>query len=125
MNMKETAASLKIYVPALFLAMKKRETPIAAKILAGITVGYALSPIDLIPDFIPILGYLDDLIILPLLVSLTIKLIPNEVMEKCKEEAEGIWKSGKPKRWYYAIPVIVLWIVIIAGILWKIVRRYL
>ena len=75
MNLKEKAKALKIDIPALFIAMKKRETPIAAKIIAGIAVGYALSPIDLIPDFIPVLGYLDDLIILPLLVALAIRLI--------------------------------------------------
>lgn len=121
MNMKEKAASLKIYVPALFLALKKKETPILAKILAGVTVGYALSPIDLIPDFIPILGYLDDLIILPLLVALTVKLIPGEVMDQCKEEAEGIWQSKKPKKWYFAIPVVILWIAIIVVIIWKII----
>ena len=121
MNLKEKANALKIYIPALFIAMKRKETPIAAKIVAGITVVYALSPIDIIPDFIPVLGYLDDLIVLPLLAALAIKLIPKESMEAYIAEAEGLWKSGKPKKWYYAIPIIVLWIVIAAIIVWKIV----
>ncbi len=64
MTLKERAKKLKQDIPTVFLSLKDKETPIFAKIFAGITVGYALSPIDLIPDFIPILGYLDDVIIL-------------------------------------------------------------
>lgn len=97
----------------MFLALKDKEVPLSAKIIAGITVGYALSPIDLIPDFIPVLGYLDDLVILPLLITLTFKLIPPDVLERCKHEAEGLWKDGKPKKWYYAIPIILIWILVI------------
>jgi len=119
MNLKEKAKALKVYIPALFLALKRRETPIMAKIVAAITVGYALSPIDIIPDFVPVLGYLDDLIILPLLAAWAIKLIPPEVMEACKAEAEELWIDGKPKKWYYALPIVILWIVIVAIILWK------
>jgi len=119
MNLKEKANAIKIYIPALFIAMKKKETPITARIVAGITVGYALSPIDVIPDFIPVLGYLDDIIILPLLAAWAIKLIPKEIMETSKKEAEGLWKEGKPKQWRYAIPIIVLWILIVAVIVWK------
>jgi len=93
--------------------MKKKETPVAAKILAGLTIAYALSPIDLIPDFIPVLGYLDDLIILPLMVALTIKLIPAEVFVECRKEAENLWAGGKPKKWYYALPIILIWLLIV------------
>lgn len=117
MNLKEKARSVKILIPALFIAMKKKETPIAAKIIAGITIGYALSPIDIIPDFIPLLGYLDDLIILPLLASFAIKLIPKELMDQYIEEAGGLWTNGKPKKWYYALPIIILWMIIIALII--------
>lgn len=84
----------------MFLCLKSRDTPLAAKVLAGITVAYALSPIDLIPDFIPVLGYLDDVIILPALIALTIKFIPKDVFDRYRKEAEGIWKNGKPKKWY-------------------------
>jgi len=119
MNLKDKATSLKIYLPTLFIAMKKKETPLIAKIIAGIAICYALSPIDIIPDFIPILGYLDDLIILPLLVSLTIKLIPQKIIDSCKVEAEGLWKNGKPKKWFYTIPIIIFWILIVAIIAWK------
>jgi len=121
MNLKERAKTLKIYIPALFLALKKKETPLIAKAVAGLTVGYALSPIDLIPDFIPVLGYLDDLIILPLLIALSIRLIPEEIMETCKIESVNLWRKEKPKNWSYAIPIMLLWIAMCAFILWKIV----
>jgi uncharacterized membrane protein YkvA (DUF1232 family) len=113
MNIKERAKQLKTDIPALFLALKSRETPLAAKILAGFTVAYALSPIDLIPDFIPVLGYLDDLILLPALIALTVKLVPKETFEKYRKEAAGMWQDGKPKKWYYAIPILVVWLLIL------------
>lgn len=118
MNIKERARSLKSDIPAVFIALKDKDTPLKAKIIAGITVGYALSPVDLIPDFIPVLGYLDDVIILPALVALTIKLIPNEIWMKSKERAEGLWENGKPKKWYYAIPIFLIW----GLILWLIIK---
>jgi len=118
MNLKERAKQLKTDIPALFLCLKSKETPLLAKILAGITVGYALSPIDLIPDFIPVLGYIDDIIILPALIALTIQLIPKETFNRFREEAEGMWQNGKPKKWYYAIPISMIWMFII----WLIIK---
>lgn len=97
MGLKERAARLKTDIPVLFLCLRRRETPWYAKLLAGITVAYALSPIDLIPDFIPVAGYLDDLILLPALAALTIKLIPREIFEECRAQSEGMWANGKPK----------------------------
>lgn len=118
MNIKERAKKLKTDIPAIFLALKDEEAPISAKIIAAITVAYALSPIDLIPDFVPILGYLDDVILLPALVALTVRLIPKEIMERNRKLAEGLWKNGKPKKWYYAIPIVLIWLLII----WLIVK---
>ncbi len=118
MNLKERAKQLKTDIPAVFLSLKSNETPLAAKILAGITIVYALSPIDLIPDFIPILGYLDDIIILPVLIAMTIRLIPPDTFERFRIEAEGMWKNGKPKKWYYAIPIALIWLLIV----WFIVK---
>jgi len=117
-NLKERAKKLKREVPAVYLALKDKETPLVAKIIAAVTVGYALSPIDLIPDFIPVLGYLDDIIILPAMIALTIKLIPTSVWERCCKEAEDMWKDGKPKKWYYALPIVFLWLLLI----WIIVK---
>lgn len=118
MHLKERAKQLKADIPAVFLALRDTDTPLAAKVLAGITVGYALSPIDLIPDFIPVLGYLDDVILLPLLVALTVKCIPGDVWQRSRERAAGLWKDGKPKRWYYAIPIVLIW----ALVLWLIAK---
>lgn len=117
-NLKKRAQRLKADVPAVFLSLKDRATPIPAKVCAAVTVGYALSPIDLIPDFIPVLGYLDDVLLLPALVALTVKLIPKGVWEKNRAKAEGLWADGKPKRWYYAIPIVAFWLLL----LWLIVR---
>lgn len=112
MNLKQQAAQLKREIPAVYLALKRKETPLIAKILAAITIAYALSPIDLIPDFIPFLGALDDLLLLPILTALTIYFIPQHIIEECRIESENLWKNGKPKRWLYAIPIIVFWLLI-------------
>lgn len=108
---------LKHYLPALALALRHKDTPKLAKVFATITVGYALSPIDLVPDFIPVLGYLDDLIILPLLVTLTIRFIPSSILNECLEQSKDLWKSGKPKQWKYAIPIILLYSIIIIWVM--------
>lgn len=118
MNLKQKAKQLKKDIPAVFLALRHKDTPIAAKIIAAITVGYALSPIDFIPDFIPVLGYLDDVILLPAFIALTIKLIPHDVLEQCRKESETLWVDGKPKKWYYAMPIVLIW-VLIAGLIVK------
>lgn len=118
MTLKDRANKLKRDVPAVFLALKDKQTPFLAKALALVTIAYALSPIDFIPDFIPVLGYLDDVILLPSLIAVTIKLIPNKVWLRCQADSENMWKNGKPKRWYYAIPVVIVWLIII----WLIVK---
>jgi len=112
-DFKERARKLKTDLPAVFLALKKKETPVYAKILAGVTILYALSPIDLIPDFIPVLGYIDDLIVLPALIALTIKLIPKEIFVQCRVDSEGLWQNGKPKKWYFALPIVIVWLLIL------------
>lgn len=112
-SIKERAKKLKSDIPAVFLALKHKGTPWYAKALAAVTVGYALSPIDLIPDFIPVLGYLDDLLLLPALVWLVVKLIPKDVFDECRKSAEGMWSNGKPKKWYYALPIAAVWLLII------------
>ena len=122
MSLKDRAKQLKTDIPAVFLALKRKETPWGAKVLAALTVGYALSPIDLIPDFVPVLGYLDDLIILPAMVALTVRLIPAEVMAACRAEAEGMWQNGKPKRWYYALPIVAVWLLVVFLIVRAVVK---
>lgn len=117
MTLKERAQKLKTDIPAVFLALKHRETPWYAKLMAALTVAYALSPIDLVPDFIPVLGYLDDVLLLPAMIALTVKWIPKDLYHRCQAEAEGMWENGKPKRWYYAIPILLFWILLIGVIL--------
>lgn len=109
MSLKDRANRLKTDIPAVFLALKDKKTPWYAKVFAAMTVIYALSPVDLIPDFIPVLGYLDDLIILPLLVALTVRFIPKEVFAAYREQARDLWAEGKPKKWYYALPILLVW----------------
>ncbi len=115
-TLKKWAKRLKTEIPAVFLALKRKDTSVAAKIFAAITVAYALSPIDLIPDFIPVLGYLDDVILLPVLIAVTLRFIPKEIMDECRKEAEGMWKNGKPKKWYFGIPVVMFWVVVVVAI---------
>ena len=121
MGLKDKAKKLKNDIPAVFLALKDKKTPWYAKAFATLTVAYALSPIDFIPDFIPVLGYLDDLILLPLLVALTVKFIPKETFEKYRLESEGMWENGKPKKWYYAVPIVLIWLFILVLIVLAVV----
>lgn len=116
MNLKERAKKLKQDIPTVFLALKDKGTPVAAKVVAAITVAYALSPIDLIPDFIPVIGYLDDLILLPAFIALTIKLIPEEIWDRNHKRSANMWADGHPKKWYYAIPILIIWLAALAFI---------
>ena len=122
MNIRERAQQLKTDIPAVFLALKAKETPMLAKVFAGMALVYALSPVDLIPDLIPVLGYLDDLIILPALVALTVRFIPKETFERYRTEAQGMWQDGKPKRWYYAIPFVLIWLLSLCIIIRLIIK---
>lgn len=117
-KLKQRTKQLTADIPAVFLAMKDKRTPLLAKILAAIAVAYALSPIDLIPDFIPVIGYLDDVLLLPILIVAAVKLIPEPVWADCKQRAENLWDGGGPKKWYYALPILLLWLLVI----WLIVK---
>ena len=112
LQLKQKAKNLKKEILALYYAYQDPQLPLLPKILIISTVAYALSPIDLIPDFIPLLGYLDDLIILPLLISISIKLIPVEIMEASREKAEKSNKRLKSNKLVGAIFILV-WIIIL------------
>lgn len=107
---KEKARELKKDTYALYLACRHPQTPLFAKIIAVCVVGYAFSPIDLIPDFIPVLGLLDDLILIPLGIALVIRLIPPGVFEECRKKASAEMASGKPTNRLAAAIIIVIWI---------------
>ncbi len=110
---KTKAKKLKLEIKALYLVYKRPDVPWYKKLFIILIVGYALSPIDLIPDFIPILGYLDDLVLIPLGVILAIKLIPSDIMKECREQAEDVFKDGKPKNWVAGTVIILIWTAII------------
>lgn len=116
MSLKEKAEKLNREISAVFVAMKHPDTPLYAKIAAGLCVAYALSPIDLIPDFIPVLGYLDDLLILPFLIWLAIKMTPEDVYAQCLEESEKAFREGGEKKLIYALPVVIIWVAIILAV---------
>lgn len=105
---------------ALFLALKHPQTPLAAKFIAALVVGYALSPIDFIPDFIPVLGYIDDIILLPVGIALTIRFIPENVLTECRQQA-ALYSGLLPKLWLAATVIILLWL----GIAYRIARLLL
>jgi uncharacterized membrane protein YkvA (DUF1232 family) len=98
---------------ALYLAARDPRVPWYAKLLAAAVVAYAVSPIDLIPDFIPVIGLLDDMIIVPLGLALALKMIPREVMEEHRREARGRLAEGVPRRWVGAVVVICIWILLL------------
>ncbi len=110
------AKALKLDVLALWLALKQPKMPFWAKVVCFVAVAYALSPIDLIPDFIPVLGYLDDLILVPALVWLALKLIPAEVMNQSREQAVEWINSNqsKPKSYVGLFIVVAIWLICLA-----------
>jgi uncharacterized membrane protein YkvA (DUF1232 family) len=105
-------------VLSLYLARKDPRLPLKSKIVTVIAVGYMLSPIDLIPDFIPVLGYLDDILIVPALVGYAIKSMPPEVLKKYKERAKVEFKKGTPKAYKAAAIIIIIWVLILSLMLY-------
>ncbi len=111
-SLKERARELKREVIALYFVAKDPETPWAAKALAWLVAAYALSPIDLIPDFIPVLGCLDDLILIPLGVKVVLMMIPPHVMERARLQAAQL--EAKPRSLTGAVTVILMWLSLMA-----------
>jgi uncharacterized membrane protein YkvA (DUF1232 family) len=107
---KTKARQLRTEVVALYLASKHPRTPWYAKALAALIIGYALSPIDLVPDFIPVVGYLDDFIIIPAGIALLIKIIPRDVLEECRSKAQSDLLNGRSKNWVAAIIIVLIWL---------------
>jgi uncharacterized membrane protein YkvA (DUF1232 family) len=111
-RLKAWAARLKSELVALWFARSHPDTPLAAKLMAALVVAYAFSPIDLIPDFIPVLGYLDDLILVPLGIYLTLRLVPPHVMEQSRKKADE-WlaqRQTKPRNYFVAALIVAAWL---------------
>lgn len=117
------AARLATYLIALWKLFKHPETPLGAKLVAIAVIAYAVSPIDLIPDFIPVLGQLDELILLPLGVALAVKLTPQPLWEARLREAE-ISAERLPKMWWGALAIALIWLALLGLFGWWMVRLF-
>jgi len=113
-ELKQRARHLKAETFALYLAARDPRTPWYAKLLVAGIVAYAFSPIDLIPDFVPVLGYLDDLILIPMGIALAIKLIPHSVLAECRARAQETIQNGKPVSRVAGTVIIIIWLVLAA-----------
>jgi uncharacterized membrane protein YkvA (DUF1232 family) len=113
-ELKKRARHLKAETFALYLAARDPRTPWYAKILVAGIVAYAFSPIDLIPDFVPVLGYIDDLILIPLGITLAIKLIPDSILAECRARARETMQDGKPVSWVAGSLIVVVWLILVA-----------
>ena len=111
---KQHARKLHTEIYALYLAYRDPRVPWYARAFAACVAAYAFSPIDLIPDFIPVVGYLDDLIILPLGIVLALKMIPAEVMAECRSKAATALAEGQPISRVAAVVIIFIWVALTA-----------
>jgi uncharacterized membrane protein YkvA (DUF1232 family) len=122
-RLKEQASRLKRELHALWLAYSDSRTPWSARLLIVCIIGYAFSPIDLIPDPIPIIGHLDDLILLPLGIALAVWMIPDSVMVDCRERASQVsFDSPSQWKWIGAAFVVIVWL-LIAIWMWRLIHR--
>ena len=116
---KTQTGKLKVETYALYLAYRDPRVSFGAKLFAAIVVGYAFSPIDLIPDFIPVLGYLDDLLLVPLGVKIALSLIPAEVMDECRVAAHALMAEGKPVNRMAGVVIVAIWLLLAGlGVVW-------
>jgi uncharacterized membrane protein YkvA (DUF1232 family) len=122
-NMKNRARLAKTELAAVYFAYKNPKLNYLPKAIIALAIAYALSPIDLIPDFIPIIGYLDDLIIVPALITLAIKLIPLDIMKESREKAETEPLTLK-NNWIFAILFLIVWLVVAYGIIRSIIHMF-
>ncbi|HEU5349813.1 MAG TPA: YkvA family protein [Ktedonobacterales bacterium] len=113
-GLRQRARRLKGETYALYLAYRDPRVPWHARLFAAAVVAYAFSPIDLIPDIIPVLGYLDDLILVPLGIVLALRMIPAEVMAECRERARETLREGRPTNWVVAGVIIGIWLLLAA-----------
>ena len=113
-ELKQRARYLKAETFALYLAARDPRTPWYAKLLVAGIVAYAVSPIDLIPDFVPVLGYLDDLILIPAGIALAIKLVPDSVLADCRAKTQETFKNGKPVSRVAGVVIVVIWLALAA-----------
>lgn len=119
-KIKAWAKRLKRQIFILYYACKDDRVPWYAKVFIACVVAYAFSPIDLIPDFIPILGYLDDVILLPIGIMLALKMIPKDILSECEVKAKELEGKSKPRNWIAGSIIVLIWGVITVGVIMKI-----
>jgi uncharacterized membrane protein YkvA (DUF1232 family) len=125
LRLQRKARKLRRQIWTLFLALKDPHTPWIAKLLIGATVAYAVSPVDLIPDFVPVLGQLDDFVILPALITLALKIIPRDVMARCRREAWRHLAAGERVQTVAATAASIIFIAIwVAFMLWIVLKVF-
>jgi uncharacterized membrane protein YkvA (DUF1232 family) len=113
-KLKEWAQHLKGETFALYYAARDSRTPWYAKLFVASIVAYAFSPIDLIPDFVPVLGYLDDLILIPIGIALAIKLVPDYILADCRARAQDAMQNEKPASRIAGAVIVLIWLVLMA-----------
>lgn len=118
-KIRSWAKKIKHYITTLYLVLKRQDVHWLKKAYIGLIVFYAISPVDLIPDFIPILGYLDDVIILPILIIFALKMIPKHILDECKKEAEEKYGDIKLTSRTAGIIIILIWLLIIAYLIYR------
>jgi uncharacterized membrane protein YkvA (DUF1232 family) len=121
---KQRASQLKIEVYALYLAYRDPRLPWYARVFAACVVGYAFSPIDLIPDPIPVLGYVDDLVLIPLGVKVALSMIPAEVMTESRAKAQEVIRQGKPVNRIAAAIILAIWLILAALVIAFMLRLF-
>jgi uncharacterized membrane protein YkvA (DUF1232 family) len=121
-GLKAKAKQLKQQTYVLYLAYRSPDTPWYAKIFGALVVAYAFSPVDLVPDFIPVLGYLDDLILVPLGITLALKMIPEEALAEARLQAETEFVDGKPTNWVVGAIIIAIWVLVLSLVVFWTVR---
>ena len=119
---KQRAGQLRVETYAIWLAYQDPRVPWYARAFTACVVGYAFSPIDLVPDPIPVLGYLDDLVLIPLGIALALRMIPQEVMVECRQKAEAAVSEGKPTNWKAAAVIVTLWAILALLVILVMVR---
>ena len=112
-ELKEKVRKLKAEIQVLIFAYSDKRTPFLAKLVIGLTVGYLLSPIDLVPEFIPFLGILDDLIIVPLLIMWSISLIPKNILDEARKNVAENPKKLQKTNWIFGVIIVLFWLFLV------------
>ncbi len=122
-KLKAWAKQLKQQIITLYCAYKHERVPLHAKIVSVCVVAYAFSPIDFIPDFIPVLGFIDEVVLLPLGIMLALKLIPSDILEESKAKAMTMMAGDRPKNWIAGGIIVLLWVVFLAWIILFLINK--